>query len=154
MFENDQFNSDNQFIISYELLALLLWIIENEDDALSALVKKAFASGLKDQIPQNMQMSDANLLEEAQQAIIDFFGIMESHMIESIHEQSVQKALEKNLLPAIDQIDTANCDDETLRMSVENATNMPTNTNETPKEALCRELLQNWNPSQRKQMVN
>ncbi len=154
MFENDQFNNDNQFIISYELLALLLWIIENEDDALSTLVKKAFASGLKDQIPHNTQMSDSHLLEEAQQAIIDFFSIMESHMIESIHEQSVQKALEKNLLPSIDQIDTANCDDETLRMSVENATNMPNNANETPKEALCRELLQNWNPSQEKLVVN
>lgn len=152
MFENDYFG-DNQFVISYELLALLLWIIEHEDETLSNLVKKAFASGLKDKMPQNIQINDAHLLEEAQQAIIDFFSIMESHMIESMHEQSVQKAIAKNLLPSIDQIDTAVCDDETVRLSVENTTNMPTNSNETPKETLCRELLRNWNP-QKNKVVN
>jgi hypothetical protein len=153
MFNDDQFNQGNQFVISYELLALILWILEHEDETLAALIKKAFASGLQDTIPQNPPANDTNLLEEAQQAIIDFFSVMESHMIDSMHEKSVQKAMEKNLFPAIDQIDLAICDDETVRISVENTTNMPHNAKETPKEALCRELLRNWNP-QKNQVVN
>lgn len=146
MFDNDQFNQTNQFVITYELLSLLLWIIEHEDEALVKIVKKAFASGLQDEMKRDQPVNDAQLLEEAQQGIIDFFGMLESHMLEAMHEQSIQRALEKNLLPAIDHIDTAICDNATVRMSVEKATSSTQDSNETAKEILYKELLKRWKP--------
>ena len=146
MFDNDQFNQTNQFVITYELLSLLLWIIEHEDETLVKIVKKAFASGLQDEMKREQPVNDEQLLEEAQQGIIDFFGMLESHMLEVMHERSVQRALEKNLLPAIDHIDTAICDDATVRMSVEKATSSIQDSNETAKEVLYKELLKRWKP--------
>lgn len=146
MFDNDQFNQPNQFVITYELLSLLLWIIEHEDKTLVKMVKKAFSSGLKDEIKKNQPANDAQLLEEAQQGIIDFFGMLESHMLEAMHEQSVQRALEKNLMPAIDHIDTAICDDATVRMSIEKATRSTQDSHEAAKEILYKELLKRWKP--------
>ncbi len=146
MFDNDQFNQNNQFVITYELLSLLLWIIEHEDETLVKIVKKAFAAGLQDEMKRDQPVNDAQLLEEAQQGIVDFFGMLESHMLEVMHEQSVQRALEKNLLPAIDQIDTAICDDATVRMSVEKATSSTKASEETAKKILYKELLKHWKP--------
>lgn len=147
MFNDDQFNSTNQFVITYELLALILWIIEHEHETLAKIVKKAFHSELKDSIKRNHYLDDAHLLEEAQQAIIDFFGILESHMIDALHEQSVQRALEKNLLPAISHIDTAVCDNAIVRTSVEKATKSSSNNPQNAKETLYKELLKRWKPA-------
>ena len=52
--DNDSFNHDegsnNQFVISYELIALLRWLLENDTDKLKKIITKAYASGLKDDI--------------------------------------------------------------------------------------------------------
>lgn len=145
MFNDEQ--NPNQFVITYELLALIVWIIEHEDRLLEKLVKKAFASGLKDAIKKNEQIDDTQLLEEAQQAIIDFFGILESHMLDALHQQSIKRALEKNLFPSIDKIDTSTCDDIMVRTSIEKAINIPNASQETAKETLYKELLKQWKPN-------
>lgn len=145
MFENELSNT-NQFVITHELLSLILWIIEHEDGSMAKMVHKAFASGLKDKIKRNRQMDDQQLLEDAQQAIIDFFGILESHMIDALHEQSMQRAVQKNLLPSIDQIDSASCDAAMVRRSIEKATRSYTSSHETAKKALYKELLKRWKP--------
>jgi hypothetical protein len=145
MFENE-FSNTNQFVITHELLSLILWIIEHEDGSMAKMVQKAFASGLKDKIKRNRQMDDQQLLEDAQQAIIDFFGILESHMIDAMHEQSMQRAIQKNLLPAIDQIDSATCGAAMVRRSIEKATRSYTSSHETAKKALYKELLKRWKP--------
>lgn len=149
MFDNDQFHNSNQFVITFELLSLLIWIIEHEDQTIEKIVKKAFRSGLKEEMKRNKPTNDAQLLEEAQQGIIDFFGMLESHMIDAMHEQSFKRAVEKNLLPAIEHIDTAICDDATVRMSVEKATNSAKKSPKAAKEILYKELLKRWNPGKK-----
>lgn len=145
MFENELSNT-NQFVITHELLSLILWIIEHEDGSMARMVQKAFASGLKDKIKRNRNLNDQQLLEDAQQAIIDFFGILESHMIDALHEQSMERAIQKNLLPAIDQIDSATCNASMIRRSIEKATRSYTSSHETAKKALYKELLKRWKP--------
>ncbi len=154
MFNNDFDNTNNQFVVSYELLALLQWIIEHEDDALCTLASKALASGLKEEMQKRHPLNNEQALEEAQEAIIDFFGLFEGHLLEAMHEQSVKQAIEKNLMPAIDQIDTAICDDATVRASVEQATYVVENdsSKERAKEVLCKELLKQWKPSKNQVM--
>lgn len=153
MFNHDEFNA-NRFVISYELLTLLTWIIEHEDKILARLVKKAFNGGLKHHIKGQPATSDAQLAEDAQQTIIDFFGILESHMLDVLDEDTAQHAMEKNLLPAIDQIDTMACDTITMRKSIETATHTPeVTTAEQAKEILCKELLRHWKPA-KNQLMN
>lgn len=150
---DNQFNNTNQFVITHELLSLILWIIEHEDGFMAKIVQKAFAAGLKDKIKKNRQMNDNQLLEDAQQAIIDFFGILESHMLDALHEQSIRRAIQKNLLPSIDQIDLAACDDAAVRRSIEKATRSDNDSHELAKKTLYKELLKRWKPK-KNQNVN
>ena len=61
---NDSFNNNNnsaqQFVISYELLCLLRWLLEHDVEKLKKMVSKALAPGLKEDIKQFEQFGDVN----------------------------------------------------------------------------------------------
>jgi hypothetical protein len=147
---NNSFSNDNnaQFVLSYELLCLLRWLVDNDAEKLKKLVSKAVASGLKENIlkARDGQCQD-HMNEDIQHSILEFFSLLETLISESMNEQAVQKVLEKNLMPAIDQIDSTICDDATVRFSIEKATaKFEHNPKENPKDLLFKELLKRWKP--------
>jgi uncharacterized membrane-anchored protein YjiN (DUF445 family) len=150
-------NNTNQFVISYELLCLLRWILENDVEKMKKIVSKALTSGLKEDIKQFEQLGDVNadpvLIEEIQHSIIEFFSMLEALLIESIKEQAMRTAVEKNLMPTVDHIDSAICDDATVRSSLEKATaRSELYPKENAQDLLFKELLRRWKPS--KNMMN
>jgi uncharacterized membrane-anchored protein YjiN (DUF445 family) len=158
---NDSFNSNGnsaqQFVISYELLCLLRWLLEHDIEKIKKLVSKALATGLREDIKQFEQLGDVNadpaMIEEIQHSIIEFFSMLEMLLLESMKEQAVQRAVEKNLMSAIDHIDSTICDDETVRSSIEKATaKSELHPKENAQDLLFKELLKRWKPS--KNMMN
>jgi hypothetical protein len=158
---NESFNGNNnnaqQFVISYELLCLLRWLIENDVEKIRKMVSKALASGLKDDIKQFERLGDVNadpvMIEEIQHSIIEFFHMLEILLLESIKEQAVQRAVEKNLMETVDHIDSTICDDATVRSSVEKATaKSELQPKANAQDLLFKELLKRWKPS--KNMMN
>ena len=149
MTKNKNFPQDNsQFVLSFELLCLLRWLVENDAEKFKKLITKAMHSGLKEEL-RYAQKARVNELymEEVQQSIVDFFGMLEALIADAISEQAVQTAHEKNLMPTIDQIDSTFCDDATLRGSIEKVTSkIETNSKENPKELLFKEILKRWKP--------
>ena len=151
---NDSSNNNGQFVISYELLGLLRWLTEHDAQRLKKIIARALATGLQDEFTQMETFFDAHKteenehqVEEIQYSIIEFFGLLEALLIESINEHAVQKAVEKNLMPAIDHIDATLCDTDTVRTSIEKATaKIDINTKDNPQEILFRELLKRWKP--------
>jgi hypothetical protein len=150
-------NSAHQLVMSYELLCLLRWLLDHDVEKLKKIVSKALVSGLKHDIKQFEQLGDVNanplMIEEIQYCIIEFFSMLEIILAQSIKEQAVQRAIEKNLMPTIDHIDSTICDTETVRFSMEKAT---ARSEKSPKEnaqtILFKEILRNWKPS--KNMMN
>jgi len=143
-------NTDNQFVLSYELICLLQWLMEHDAHKLKKIVTNALASGLKKEFRKNDVLDDTMGLEDIQESIVDFFGMLETLILESLNEQAVKKALEKNLIPSIDQIDSTECDDATVRFCVEKATSsIEKNPQENPKELLFKELLRRWKPNKK-----
>ena len=116
------------------------------------MVSKALATGLKEDIKYFEQLGDVSadpaMVEEVQHSIIEFFSMLEMLLAESIKEQAVQRAVEKNLMPTIDHIDSTLCDDATVRSSVEKTV---ARSEQHPKEnaqnMLYKELLKRWKPS-------
>jgi uncharacterized membrane-anchored protein YjiN (DUF445 family) len=148
---DNPFSNDNaQFVLSYELLCFLRWLVYNDSDKLKKLITKALASGLKDDIDRiRGQKINDQMNEEVQHSILDFFNLLEMLLNESVNEQTVQRALSKNLMPAIDQIDSSICDDEVVRSSVEKVTTKIEHNpkaNEQAKELLFKEVLKRWKP--------
>ena len=160
---NDSFNNnnnnahDNQFVISYELICLLQWILEHESELFKQLIHRAMESGIKEEALSLDHESDDNgmpTIDDIQEIIIDFFELCDTLMAEVQHEQSVKKAIEKNLMPAIDQIDSRLCDYATVRSSIDNtAAQLDHSPNASAKETLFREILKQWKPN-KKHTVN
>lgn len=157
---NDSFNNQNnahQFVISYELLCLLRWLLENDVDKLKKMVSKALATGLREDIRQFEQLGDVNadpaMVEEVQHSIVEFFSMLETLLLESMKEQAVQRAAEKKLMEKIDHIDSTICDDATVRSSIEKATaKSDLHPKENAHDLLYKELLKRWKPT--KNMMN
>lgn len=149
---NDSMNSHNQFVISYELLALLQWLVEHDAERMKKIIARALQNGLKKDI-QNFKAyaADAQSNDDIQHSIVEFFGLLEALLVETMNEQAMQDAVEKNLMPAIDQLDSTICDDATIRSSVEKATlKLDKSPQADPQEVLFRELLKRWKPQNKK----
>lgn len=156
MIQNDN-NNNNQFTISYELLCLLRWLSQHDVDKLKKLVTKALDNGLQEDIKKveaySKVNSESDMLEEVQHSILDFFTLMESLLLVALNEETAKKAVKQNLMPAIDHIDAAACDDETVRYSVERATSKAEQKpGQNAQELLFEELLKRWKPSKRQIM--
>lgn len=143
--------NNNQFVISYELLYLLQWIVEHGSHELKQLVGKALAAGLRERMHHTD--TEMHIAEEMQDSIVDFFSLLEGLLIETINEQAMLKAHEKNLMPALEHIDSTVCDTATVRSSLEKATTkMNKNPNANAQQLLFEELLKRWKPNKKATM--
>lgn len=137
-----------QFVLSYELLALLRWLVEHDADRLRKIIGKAVASGLQEELHKIEHRDEQSLNEEVQHSITDFLGLLESLLLEVVSEHVKHRARHQNLMPALDQIDSTICDDTTVRCSLEKATaKIDHNPDADPKDLLFEELLKRWKPT-------
>lgn len=137
--------NDTQLTMSYELLYLLQWLIEHDNNRLKQVIKLALDQGLREEMQKIEKINEP--LDEMYHTIIDFFELMEDLLTESIKEHVEKKAKEKKLMPTIDQIDSTVCDNETMRFSIEQATTkLEDDPDVNPQEQLFKELLRSWKP--------
>lgn len=136
-----------QFVLSYELLALLRWLVDHDAEKLKKIIGKAFKAGLETSLHAIDQTEDPDVLSELQHSITDFLHLLETLLLETASEHVKEKARQQKLLPAIDQIDINQCDNSTVRSSLEKTTStLADNPNANAKELLFKELLKRWKP--------
>ncbi len=139
---------NNQFVLSYELLVLLRWLIDNDENKIKKIIGNALKSGLQEELQLLDNTENLSELSELQHSITDFLGVMEALLLETSSEHIKEKARQQKLLPSLDQIDTTLCDDTTVRFSVEKATaELAENPSANAKELLYKELLKRWQPA-------
>ena len=141
-------NSNEQLIISYELLQLMEWMVEHESETLKKIISKALKRGFDEQLKQTKKYKELYSPEEMQNNIVEFLGLLEVLLIESTNEQETSTVIQKNLMPAIDHIDTNNCDSATLKSSIAVATSRSQkNSKEKVQDIFLKELLKRWKPN-------
>lgn len=135
----------DQFILSYELLKLMREIVEHHDDEF-----KQFLASILARQTESSQHEEPLSGEELQFAITDFLSLMEVLLIEIRNEEVTSSLLQRQLMPAVDHIDTANIDRETIANSIIDATaKFEKNPAKNPQELLFKELLRNWKPAKK-----
>lgn len=149
---NNSFSGDNrnngQFVLSYELLRLLEWLIEHDMPGIKKIIANALQKGLHKDLQKHAHLSDEEVADEMQDSIIDFLLATETILFDVVHEHAVKNVVQKNLMPAIDHIDSTICDNDTVRSSIEKATtSLEKNPGMSPEEALFKELLKQWKPA-------
>lgn len=149
---DDHIDQDGKFMVSYELIALLRWLLEHDVDKLKKLVNKAYNSGLSYELQQKNVQRDEVATEDIHLYITDFLSLLDALVIDRMNEQVVQRAVECNLMPTIDHIDSSQCDDHVVRVSVEKATAALEDGHESPRTVLYKELLKQWKPGKKATM--
>ncbi len=142
----------NQLTLSYELLYLLQWLIDNEAEAVKSLMVQSFNRGFKDAL-NDLNKTAPNFgstAEDMHYNVVDFLGLMEILLSEVKNEQRMKTILNKKLMPAIDNIDGKECDFSIVQSSVEQASlAFERNPEQNPQELLLQTLLKSWNPSKK-----
>ena len=156
---NNSNNSNNQFVISYELLQLFRWILEYEQESLKKIIQKVINSKFKDTINTSsvnyLDYFDSN--QELQQNVIDFFMALEMLLYEVINENEINNICHKDLIPAINSIDYRVYNNDILNASVAKAKaacsskvgKSNVSTKKIAKDIFCKELLKRWKPSKK-----
>lgn len=159
--------NDEHFVVSYELLKLLQWLLVHEQEALKKLVVKALGQGLRyeledthnesecaptatDQLTEIHREHSEQEAENLQEGMVDFFTLLEMILHETLTEDEATSLLQRTMIPSIYHIDTNACDSTSVALSVEKATAaVQNNTGENPKDVLCKELLKRWKPTKK-----
>jgi hypothetical protein len=138
------FDQENtQFELSYEFLALLKWLAEHEGEQLKKIVVRAVRRGFKPEPPSSKSV-DAGFVQES---IVNFLELLDTILLEVGQEHRIKKAVEHNLMPAVDRIDAQSCDTDLLQASLDKATQKLEHfPDKNPKELLCAELIKRWKP--------
>lgn len=142
--------NDDQFIVSYELLYILQWLMTYEKEAFTHLVQKAFIQG--SQITNTNDAPDQ--VEEAeylQSSVIDFFSFLEQEVENIAQAESMKHIMQKNLLKTLDHIDPKIFDPAIIKASmVATAEKVRPQRNHQAKDYFLKELLKKWQPKKNK----
>ncbi len=144
-FDNDK-ATQNQFVLSYELLYLLQWLIEYEADTLKKMITRAVKVGFKEKSEISHDVVELQVSDSIQQSIVDFLGLLDSLLLEVQHDYNIQKILHQNLVPALKQIDSTVCDSATVESSLEKTSAKIEHSPEQAQEILFKEILKRWKP--------
>lgn len=150
-------NTSGQLIVSRELILLIRWLMENQEEALRKMVKKAVAHDAHTEQVDPLSMEfGIESLEDMNQHLGDFFILLESLLEDAISQQVLQTARAKNLMPTIDHLDGSSYAPETVRACLEKtAKKLATDPTSNAKEQLFEELLKQWRPATKhKQNMN
>ena len=143
-------STEQQFVVSKELIQLLRWLVENEPENLKNLVNQALEDGLQEEL-QPQQPRTENNHEETQQSVIDFFSLLESllHEVNGGNDED-EHTQSRTMFPALNHIDSNICDHNTLAVSAAKASSQLPEDEEASqadaKEALCKALIKYWKP--------
>lgn len=138
--------NEDQFIVSYELLYILQWLITYEKQALAEIVHKAFIQG--SQTSHEYETHDHQ--EEAeylQTSVIDFFSFLEDEVENVAQAESMKHIMQKNLIKTLDHIDPKIFDPAIIKASMmATAEKVRPQRNHQAKDLFLKELLRKWTP--------
>lgn len=152
MDEKEMFMStdiDEQFAISYEILCLLRWLVDNEPEKIKKMISRAANRGLKEKMNHIQNLSEKEALADAHENMIEFFSTLEAMLEDTIDEQTTKTAFAYHLLPALAHIDSQACGNNLIRESLDKIDRKRNNDHQKPQDILLQEILKQWKPSKR-----
>jgi hypothetical protein len=150
MIHDNNSNSVGKFVLSYELLNLLQWLVEHEAETLKKMIDRAVKNGFKAQTDSKNGLIELQIDENIQQSMVEFLGLMDVLLMDAHNDHSTKRILERNTIPALDHIDTTICAEEIVTSSVEKMKMALLNdASENPQEVLFKELLKRWKPAKK-----
>ena len=153
----NSFVDNDQFVISYELLHLLHWIIKYQPNLLKDLITKSFLQGIEDSLEQNKGMyAQLTSSEDMHNSIVDFLNFAETHIAEITDSAAVKQVMNKSMMPVMNRLDGQSVDYETVKSSFLSAVEKGKINDDThaSQEYFFKELLKQWKPDKKVKVIN
>ena len=149
--KKDSHVQGDQFVISYELLHVLYWLLKYEEVELSKLINKSFSKGIKEKTNRHDALSELQLSDEMQNSIINFFTFMEQE-ISDITDQEATKLMTKDMIKDLDHFDPKQVDYSTVKETISrNANKLYTSKySSRTRTHFLKDLLRQWKPQKEK----
>ncbi len=142
--------NNDQFIVSYELLYILQWLMTYEKEAFTQLVHKSFIQGTQAS-EENDTYDQIEESEHLQGSIIDFFSFLEEEVEAISQAESVRNIMQKNLIKTLDHIDPKAFDPAIIKASMmATAEKIKPQRNHQANELFLKQLLKKWQPKKDK----
>jgi len=139
--------NDDQFVVSYELLYILQWLLIYEQEAFTKLIHKSFIQG------SQATSNDTNVYEKGeeseylQHSVVDFFSFLEKEVENISDAEAMKHILQRNLLKTLDHIDPKIFDPAIIKESMLTAAEkVHPERNHHAKDIFLKQLLKNWHP--------
>jgi hypothetical protein len=143
---------DEQFVISYELLYVLHWLLKYEKTELSNLITQAFIKGYEEKLKEQDLYSKIQHSDDMQNSIVNFFNFLE-HQIAVMNDTQTHKTImHQDIVKTLDKIDPERFDYDTIKSTVMATADKikPTKNHDEAKNLFLKELLRQWNPKKEK----
>ena len=146
-------NEHSHLMLSWELLAFLVWATRHGKNHLNALIGHAYKAGLEHDIHKIKHLAHTyDGMEAMQDQIVHFFDLLEEILSEA-RATNLRKRTQNTQLGVIaEHVDHTMCDEETIRTSLEQAASHACKNSSagTAKQLLAREILKRWKPQTNK----
>lgn len=139
--------NDDQFVISYELLHILHWILKYEKKELMQLLERAFQKGSDNANNNHDMYEQIQESDKLQNSIVDFFAFLEDQVAFLSNNQSTSKMMQGKLSQTLDHIDQKAFDPSIITSSMKTtAEKISPQKKQQAKELFLKELLKQWKP--------
>ena len=142
---------EEQFMISYELLYALHWLLKHEENELSKLIMQAYLKGYQEKLIKQEMYDEVEQPEEVVNSVVEFFNFLDHHVAMVNSTQKDKKIADHAIIKTLDKIDPERFDYETIQSTVLATADKikPKNQNDA-KNFFLKELLKQWNPKKEK----
>ena len=148
----ENFVDNDQFVISYELIHLLHWMIKYESKLLQELITKSFLQGIEDSLEKNKGLyAQLTSPDDMHNSIVDFLNFIEKHISVISETDSVKQVMHKSMMPVLNRFDGQSVDYETIKSSFLTAVEKGKINEDmgASQEYFFKELLKQWKPDKK-----
>lgn len=137
---------EGDIVLSFELLVLVNWLMQNEKQMLNNLIKHALKNGLDQEFEKISSTDNIEVNEQFYTTIISFLLFMEDSLIECLSHIKINKDTQDDILPVLKKIDMRNINVKPTFSVAKKSKAQNISTEET-KDVLFQQILKSWKPN-------
>lgn len=137
---------EGDIVLSFELLVLINWLMQNEKQMLNNLIKHALKNGLAQEFEKISGIDDIEVNEQFYTTIISFLMFMEDGLVQNLSKIKIDGNSKDDIFPVLNKIDMKDFNIRPTFSNTKHSTTSNTDTEET-KNILFHQILKNWKPN-------
>lgn len=134
---------DGEIVLSFELLVLINWLMQNEKQHLSNLLKHALKNGLSEEFEKISNADNIEINEQFYTTVIGFLMFLEDNLLENLSQVKIDKNEKDNIIPILKKIDLRDINIKPIFSTSKQEKNI---NQKKSTDVLFQQVLKSWKP--------